>query len=70
MLAKKVVSGAVWLVGARFTTKLLDLLSMMIVADSCIGRFWAFRACGEVVLILSAITYLSLSEAIVQMSDL
>jgi lipopolysaccharide exporter len=70
MLAKKVATGALWLVGARLATKALDLVSLLIVARLLVpADFGLFALAATVLLVLNAVTDLSLLYAIVQMRE-
>lgn len=70
MLSQKVASGAIWLVSARLATRVLDLLSMLIVARLLLpADFGLFALAATVLLILNAVSDLSLANALVQMAD-
>lgn len=70
MLSHRVAIGAVWLVGARLSTKFLDLIGMLIVARILTpADFGLFALASSVLLIVSAVSDLSLSDAIVQMQN-
>lgn len=70
MLAHKVASGALWLVGARLATRVLDLVSMLVVARLLVpADFGLFALAAGLLLILNAVTDLSLANAIIQMRD-
>lgn len=70
MLAGKVASGALWLVGARLATRLLDLVAMLVVARFLVpADFGLFSLAASVLLILNAVTDLSLANALVRMRD-
>jgi len=70
MLAKKIAFGALWLVGARLATRALDLVSLLIVARLLVpADFGLFALAATVLLVMNAVTDLSLSNAIVQMRE-
>ena len=70
MLASKVASGALWMVAARLTAKMLDLVAMLIVARLLVpADFGLFALAAGVVLVLNAATDLSVGNAIIQMRD-
>lgn len=70
MLASRIAKGAIWLVGARLATKTLDLVAMLIVARLLVpADFGLFALAATVLLVMEAVTDLSLSNAIVQMHE-
>ncbi len=70
MLARKAASGAIWLAGGRLLAKSLDLISLLVVARLLTpADFGLFALAATVLLVLNAITDLSLANAIVQMKD-
>ncbi len=70
MLSRKIASGAIWLVASKLATRFLDLVAMLIVARLLVpAEFGLFALAASVLLILNAVTDLSLSNAIIQMKD-
>lgn len=70
MLARKVASGAIWLVGARLATRTLDLISLLIVARLLVpADFGLFALAATLLLVMNAVTDLSLANAILQMLE-
>lgn len=70
MLTARVASGALWLVSARLATKALDLVALLIVARLLVpADFGLFSLAASVLLVMNAVTDLSLSNAIIQMRD-
>ncbi|MEH6717861.1 MAG: lipopolysaccharide biosynthesis protein [Aurantimonas endophytica] len=70
MLSRKIAAGAVWLVASRLATRTLDLVAMLIVARLLLpAEFGLFALAASVLLVLNAVTDLSLSNAIIQMKD-
>ena len=67
MLGAKVASGAAWLVGARLGTKLLDLISTLVLARLLVPADFGLVALAVTVLvILNSVTDMSLGTAVVQ----
>ena len=70
MLARKIAAGAIWLVASKLATRFLDLVAMLIVARLLLpAEFGLFALAVSVLLVLNAVTDLSLSNAIIQMKD-
>ncbi|MDF0578884.1 lipopolysaccharide biosynthesis protein [Bradyrhizobium yuanmingense] len=70
MLANKIIKGAVWLVGARLMARFFALAGMLIVASILTPDDFGLVAIATSALtILSSISDLSLSNALIQMRD-